>query len=141
MKLVMDTNVVISGVLSPQGPPGQLLDMVLDGALALVLSAPIVAEYREVLLRPHFQFNPHHINTLLDALENTSLHVAPPPWAWPLPDVDDEPFIAAAAMALVPLITGNIADFPHACRGRVVVYSPREFYDSLRSRPHLQPPP
>lgn len=132
MMLVMDTNVLVSGVLSPYGPPGQLLDMVLDGALTLVLSPPILEEYRAVLLRPRFQFDTQQINTLLDTLDNTSLHVAPLPWPLPLPDMDDETFIATAATALVPLVTGNLADYPPACRGGVLVQSPREFFDGLR---------
>ncbi|MBC6907366.1 putative toxin-antitoxin system toxin component, PIN family [Saccharophagus sp. K07] len=134
MILVMNTNVLVSGVLSPYGPPGQLLDMVLDGALTLVLSPLIAEEYREVLLRPHFQFDPQQIDVLLETLENTSLHVAPLPWPQPLPDPDDEPFIAAAAAAFAPLVTGNLADYPTDCRNGVNVYTPREFFDKLRSR-------
>jgi uncharacterized protein len=142
MKLVMDTNVLVSAVLSPHGPPGQLLDLVLDGKLTLVLSPAISFEYREVLSRPRFKFDLQQINALLETLENTSLHVAPLPWPLPLPDASDEPFIATAAAALVPLVTGNLVDYPVSSRANVAVHSPREFFDGLRDGlpPHPSTP-
>lgn len=51
VRLVLDTNTVISGLLW-NGPPRRLLDSALDGAVELYTSAVLVAELREVLSYP-----------------------------------------------------------------------------------------
>ena len=52
--LVLDTNVVVAGILggSRDSPPSALVDGMLEGRFALLLSVALVAEYREVLRRP-----------------------------------------------------------------------------------------
>jgi len=55
MRQVLDTNVVVSGVLTPMGPPGHLLDLVLTGEVTPVIEPRVAGEYREVLLRPRFE--------------------------------------------------------------------------------------
>ncbi len=52
MKVVLDTNVLVSGLLKREGIPGRLLQGVWDGSLELVLSEPLLAELRAVLDYP-----------------------------------------------------------------------------------------
>jgi len=52
MKVVLDTNVLVSALLKRDSIPGQLLQAVWDGNLDLVLSEPLLAELREVLNYP-----------------------------------------------------------------------------------------
>jgi len=52
MKVVLDTNVLVSGLLKRESIPGRLLQAVWDGSLELVLSEPLLAELREVLDYP-----------------------------------------------------------------------------------------
>jgi len=52
MKVVLDTNVLVSGLLNREGIPGRLLQGVWDGSLELVLSEPLLAELRGVLDYP-----------------------------------------------------------------------------------------
>ena len=63
---------------------------------------------------------------------NALMLVVEPMWRHPLPDPDDEPFLALADAAMCPLITGNAKHFPPASRGDVTVWSPREFLESRR---------
>ncbi len=49
---VFDTNVVVSGMLSPHGPPGRIVDRLRSGTLTAVLNDCIVAEYAEALMKP-----------------------------------------------------------------------------------------
>ena len=51
---IIDTNVVVSGVLTsePQAPTLRILDGMLAGRFPLLLSIDLLAEYRSVLLRP-----------------------------------------------------------------------------------------
>ena len=52
MRVVLDTNVLVSGLLKRDSIPGRLLQGVWDGSLELVLSEPLLAELRAVLDYP-----------------------------------------------------------------------------------------
>lgn len=52
MRIVLDTNVLVSALLRRDSVPGRLLQAVRDGTLELVLSEPLLAELREVLRHP-----------------------------------------------------------------------------------------
>ncbi|MEW6171729.1 MAG: putative toxin-antitoxin system toxin component, PIN family [Bacillota bacterium] len=55
MIVVLDTNVVISGILIPGSPPGKVIDLWADGALTVAVSPALIEEYLGVLLRPKFR--------------------------------------------------------------------------------------
>ncbi len=134
MRVVLDTNVVVSGVLSEAGPPGWILDLVMAGELAPVFDGRIFSEYREVLYRPQLKSPRDKIDTFLDVLEEIGLHVTVRPWPYTLPDPSDEPFLAVAGAAQAVLITGNGKHFPPELRAGVTVLSPREFLDYIRRK-------
>ncbi len=50
-QIVINTNIIISGLRSRQGSAFRLLELVGTGAFDIHLSVPLVLEYREVLLR------------------------------------------------------------------------------------------
>jgi uncharacterized protein len=54
---VVDTNVVVSGLLTkePSSPTARILDAMLEGRIRFLLSIELLAEYREVLLRPRIR--------------------------------------------------------------------------------------
>jgi putative PIN family toxin of toxin-antitoxin system len=128
MKIVLDTNVLVSGLLSPFGPCGEILRMVSSGELTLALDARILAEYQEVLTRPKFNFDHEKNTALLDQIEHLGTIIAASPLVQPLPDPDDESFLEVAIAARVAcLVTGNRVHFPpESCQG-VTVLSPSEF--------------
>ena len=49
MKVVLDTNIVVSSYLVPVGPPAQILALWRSGALDLLVSEPILQEYERIL--------------------------------------------------------------------------------------------
>ena len=57
MRFVIDSNVVVSAMLSPHAPPAQVIRLALQGDLGLLYDGRILAEYREVLMRPKFGFD------------------------------------------------------------------------------------
>ena len=57
MRIVLDTKLVVSGLLHSQGNPAQVLALALEGAAHVCLDQRILDEYAEVLARPRFQFN------------------------------------------------------------------------------------
>jgi putative PIN family toxin of toxin-antitoxin system len=129
LRVVLDTNVVVSAVLSERGPPARLLDLVLAGELRAVSEPRILAEYRQVLARPKFELGMTYVSTLLEVLEAVALSVAAPPWPGKLPDPDDEVFLATAWYAQAMLVTGNIKHYPPESRRDARVATPRQFWD------------
>jgi putative PIN family toxin of toxin-antitoxin system len=113
MKLwVIDTNVVVSGLLNPHGPSARVLDAVLDGRVKLVYDARILAEYRDVLHRPRLKLKPEKISAFLIGLQSQMM-VTPRPLATAGPDADDIVFVEAAlATTDKTIVTGNLADYP-----------------------------
>ncbi len=53
---VIDTNVLVSVMLKWNSVPGSIMELAFDGPIVPVLNADILAEYREVLMRPKFRF-------------------------------------------------------------------------------------
>jgi putative PIN family toxin of toxin-antitoxin system len=134
MRVVIDTNVLVAGLLSAAGPPGWIVEAVLAGELEPAFDGAIRQEYEEVLKRPEFGFAPARIDEILEALDRFAFIVAAaPPWPLPLPDWDDAPFLAVAWATASALVTGNLRHFPVRARRGVVVLSPREFVDRLKT--------
>jgi len=122
----LDTNVVVSGLLSPIGPSGRLIDMLLAGQLRLTLDDRVEAEYREVLSRPKFRIPDVRMEAFLAVLQFQD-SVSAAPWSQRRPvDSDDTKFLEVAWYATDRiLVTGNQKHFPKACRGGVKILTPR----------------
>ena len=121
---VIDTNVVVSGLLNPRGPSARVLDAVVGGQVKLVYDARILAEYRDVLGRPKFHLAPGRIAALLEGLGSQML-VTPASMAAPGPDPDDSVFVEAAlATTDRTIVTGNLAHYPTEILHGVRVLTP-----------------
>lgn len=135
MKVVVDTNVLVAGFLSPFGPPGEILRMVASGTLRLCFDARILTEYEAVLARPKFRFNAEQTRALMEHIQAEGFSVAGNPLPVRLPDPSDEPFLESAVAGKADcLITGNTKHFPSARRQGMTVLSPREFLDYYRKQ-------
>jgi putative PIN family toxin of toxin-antitoxin system len=134
MKIVLDTNVVESGLLQSLGNPAQVLLLALAGAVQVCHDERILAEYAEVLARPRFKFDPKRVREVLAKLETDGLAVdASDQPDLKLPDSDDEPFLAVALAARADfLVTGNLSDYPPSKRRGCVVVSPAAFMEHWR---------
>jgi putative PIN family toxin of toxin-antitoxin system len=133
MKTVLDTNVLVSGLLSPYGAPGQIMRMIASGEIVLCYDARIIAEYREVLLRPKFSFSKDAVEALLDQMATTGIIVVGRLSRHGLPDRSDQPFLEVALAAEDPiLVTGNVKHYPKQRRQGVKVMSPAEFLELTR---------
>ena len=96
--------------------------------LRLVFDDRILAEYRDVLYRERFGFNPDDVDDLLDYLQAEGELIVATPLSVALPDPDDEPFLeVAVASDVVALITGNIRHYPVQAQQGVSVMLPAEF--------------
>ena len=133
MKTVVDTNVLVSGLLNPRGAPGRIVDLILAGHVSLLVDDRILAEYREVLRRGRFGFDARDVEALLATIDATATHVHGTALAERLPDEDDEPFLEAAIAGKADaLVTGNVRHFPARCAQGVHILSPAVFAASRR---------
>jgi putative PIN family toxin of toxin-antitoxin system len=135
VRIVLDTNVLVAGLLAPFGPCGEIVRMVSSGELVLSLDARTLTEYEEVLGRQKFKFEKHKVDALLDYIEYRGTTVASSPLSQSLPDPDDEPFLEVALAAQAArLITGNELHFPADLCQRLSVFSPSEFLAFYKRR-------
>ncbi len=124
-RLVLDTNVIVSGVLTPRGPCAALLASILNDQATLFLDARLFEEYRDVLARPKFGLPQGAVVALLQGLHDLSTWVLPAPLPPSLlPDPDDLPFLELALAADALLVTGNLRHFPEEARRGATVLDP-----------------
>src|ERR1035438_7836735 len=135
-RAVFDTNVVVSGFLSPAGPPGRIVEWLRNGRVQAVLDDRIMAEYDEVLKRPQFGLPVSEVNLVLVAIRAHAfwIEAAATHTVSGLPDPDDAPFLECASAAGVPLVTGNVRHFPKSAANDVTVITPAQFV-AFFSRP------
>ena len=128
MIVVIDTNVIVSGVLKPYSKAAVILRLIAEGAIRSVFDLRILAEYRDVLNRPKFNMNKENIQVFLTQFEEVGLHILASPLKFRLPDPDDEPFLEVALTAgAVAVVTGNKRHFPASEYCGVKILSPAEF--------------
>jgi putative PIN family toxin of toxin-antitoxin system len=134
VRVVLDTHVLVSGLLYAYSPPGELLRMLASGRLTPCYDARILGEYREVLARPKFAFRREAVEALLAQVQAEGEAVAAAPLRARLPDPDDEPFLEATLAGRADcLVTGNLRDYPPAARAGMRAVSPAECVEILRT--------
>lgn len=135
MKAVLDTNVLVSGLISPFGASAEIIRLAVSGQLQLCHDVRIMTEYKDVLLRSKFSFNQNDVNDLLTHLENCGIAISALPLLKQLPDPHDEPFLEVALSGQVKcLITHNLKHYPAAKRQGMLVVSPAEFLGIYRKQ-------
>lgn len=129
---VVDTNVLVSGLLNPDGAPGRVVDLILAGELQVIFDDRILREYRVVLNRPGFGFRPQDVDDLMDYVREEGWGITAPPLAISLPDPKDAPFLEVAAASRSPVITGNKRHFPEEAEraAGLQVLTPGEFLEA-----------
>ena len=133
MIVVVDTNVMVSGLLSAHGAPARVLDLLTTGDLQTAYDDRIAAEYRQVPARPRFGFHLEAVAHLSDYLFVEGLPLVARPLPALLPDFADQPFWEVAVEAAAPLITGNLKHFPaKVCTG-IEVLAPATFINWWRT--------
>jgi len=130
MRIVLDTNVLVSGLLNPYGPPGRILDLILAGTAQVVFDDRIMGEYEDVLQRPKFSFDPFQVKVLSDYLRRSGQYVTGPALAGvaDVPEPTDLPFAeVAVAGGVNALVTGNQSHFGFFVDSGVQVQTPTDF--------------
>jgi putative PIN family toxin of toxin-antitoxin system len=134
IRVVLDTNVLVSAMISPFGNPAQVLISVQDGKITPLFSEKMLAEYAEVLARPKFSFEKSEIDGLNALLRATGLLMRPERMVGASPDPKDDEFIACARAGEADfLVTGNKRHFPAESYGSARVVSPRKLIEYLNT--------
>ena len=125
MKVVLDTNVVVSAFLSPTGKPAAILQLVLRRDLDICLNTAMLAEYEQVLCRSKFagKINQPAIQRFFDLLHGMGSNIICSPSGINLPDEADRKFYDVAKAANATLITGNKKHYP----SKPFIQDPSEF--------------
>jgi len=94
MRVVLDTNVLVSALWSANNRLAQILALVIDGSLLLCYDAEIIVEYEEVLSRPHlaFHFAEARVDEIIKKIKADGLCVVTRPSGITLIDEDDRCF-------------------------------------------------
>lgn len=131
MILVIDTNVFISGFISPNNYPWRILDYFLDGRFTLALDDRIYLEYANVLRRPKFNFDVKDVSIFLNFVKETALFVTATKLSINMLDFSDLKFIEVAKSSEADaLITGNIKHFQKA-QDIIKILTPKEAWKEL----------
>jgi putative PIN family toxin of toxin-antitoxin system len=114
MKVVLDTNVVVSAFLSPAGKPAAILQMVLNRDLDIYFNTAILAEYEQVLVRSKFAGKIHQpvIQRFFELMNGFGTKIVSIPSRIPLPDEEDRKFYDTAKAVGAALVTGNKKHYP-----------------------------
>jgi len=137
IRVVLDTNIVVSAHLKSEGYERHVLDLVLVGKLQLAVSAAILTEYEEVLRRPRFCLTTRQVSRSLRLIRAAARIVTPHRALNIARDSADNRFLECAeAAGATYLVTGNIKRFPKQYKGAQVVTARRLLELLLPSSPH-----
>jgi putative PIN family toxin of toxin-antitoxin system len=137
MKVVLDTNVIISGLINVEGTPAQVINLLINGRITLLYDSRILKEYVEVLNRKKFGLKENMIAPLLDYVRKEGEYVTAEPTKKKFIDKDDKMFyeVATTAKAMC-IVTGN----KDHCPDEQIIKSPKEFVELYLSENEVQRP-
>jgi putative PIN family toxin of toxin-antitoxin system len=137
VRVVLDPNIVISGVLSSQGAPANVLRALAAGEFELIVSSALLDELERALGYPKLrrQIDDAAPAALVRWLADSATHAADPATEPPMHsrDPDDDYLVALAAAHRAALVSGD----KHllALDDEIPVFSPRAFVDLLAKNP------
>jgi len=132
IRVVLDTNILVSALLQPKGLPARTFLIILAGTTAqLCVSGDVYAEYEEVIRRPKFARSHNVIEHALRAIRERGFWVKPSEKVRACSDPDDDIFLECALAARAHyVVTGNLKDFPTKWADTQIVTA-RQFLDAV----------
>ena len=131
MKVVLDTNVLFSALISPGRTCWRAIRCAVRGTINACVDRRILSEYERVLREADTPFPEEEANAFLAFFRNHGEVAQPRPLAAELPDPTDLPFLEVAAATEAILVTGNKRHFPASACGGVRVLTPAELMELL----------
>jgi uncharacterized protein len=135
LRLVIDTNVVVSAVLNPEGLQRTVFLLATTKPARWYVSDPIMEEYSAVLARPELKIRKSLRLQIIQLIKNHTYPIRPSQLPQVATDPDDNIFLECADAAHADyLVTGNQRHFPKFWKKTKIIHS-REFLDIVA--PHL----
>jgi putative PIN family toxin of toxin-antitoxin system len=134
IRVVIDTNILVSALLQPESRPAAVLMLALSGEVQLCVSDAVFAEYDEVIRRPHLKRSPDVIENTLQSVRRLGHWVKPDVRVAACVDPDDNIFLECAEAARADyLVTGNQRHFPDRWK-KTKVIGARELFELVIQR-------
>jgi putative PIN family toxin of toxin-antitoxin system len=134
MRVVLDTNILISALWKPDGLEAQTVSLVREGNIVAYVSTELWDEYREVLYREKFHRLSESAEKLLAALCPRVIRVVPSEKvAWSVDEGDNRILECAGEAQADYLITGNLRHFPVVWKDTRIINA-RAFLGQVSSR-------
>jgi putative PIN family toxin of toxin-antitoxin system len=131
IRVVIDTNVLVSALLQRKGLPAAVLMLALSGRVQSYVSKSILAEDTDVIRRHRFKLRADVIEKTLQAIRKAARHVKPAVHADACSDPDDNMFLECAETAHADyLVTGNQRHFPKQWK-KTRIIGVREFIEIM----------
>jgi putative PIN family toxin of toxin-antitoxin system len=135
LRLVIDTNILVSAALKPDGLQRTVFVLAITKPARLYVTEAVLAEYRDVLARPELKIRKGLREQLLQLVRNHARLVRPAHTLRVAKDPGDDKFLECADAARADyLVTGNQRHFPKFWKKTKVITS-REFISIVA--PHL----
>jgi putative PIN family toxin of toxin-antitoxin system len=132
IRAVIDTNVLVSGLLSPAGNEALILLGIHQGLVHPCFSEEILEEYAAVLARPKFGFPADEITAVLAMFRSQGELFHPAVSAEISADPADTKFLQCAEAAQADyIVTGNKRHFPASSYGVTRVVNAGELLDRI----------
>lgn len=127
IRVVLDTNVIVSAYLNDDGLPFAILKLSLARVVRMCVSSDVLAEYAELLARKSYPMDRRRARLLLQKIKSSAEVVRPVRGLDVTSDPDDNIFLECAEAAKADyVITGNMAHFPTRWKYTQVI-TPRAF--------------
>ena len=125
IRVVVDTNVLVSAFLTknPLSPTVRIYRSILAGEVIPLISDEIIDEYKDVLHRAKFKFNPDDVDSGIAYIELIGEYLFPVDSDEDFIDPEDKVFYCTALAGEAYLVTGNIKHYPQSA----IVITPSEF--------------
>lgn len=127
LKVVLDTNVLVSAIWTPAGNASNIINLILLDKITPCFDQNILNEYRTVLSRPRLAFPAGQVDELLGEITGRGITVSVTPSIFAMRDESDRKFYDVAQFCKALLITGNIKHYPREPH----IISPAEFLGML----------
>jgi putative PIN family toxin of toxin-antitoxin system len=136
MLVVLDTNILVSGLRSNQGSAFQILTKLYHQEFTIALSTALILEYEDVLKRPEMKI-PLSFDQIEDVLDYLASIATKPrlyyTWRPAVRDPKDDHLLELAWHARVDyIVTYNIRDFQEARRFDIEAIRPVEFLQRIK---------
>ena len=111
-QIVIDTNLIISSIISPNGKPAMIMKLFFTAEIWTFYCPLILDEYKRVLSYDKFSFAEHTKSGILNAIEKLGIRIEPPKSDIPFTHEPDRIFYDTAKASGSILITGNLKHYP-----------------------------